>query len=523
MRTLVTTCVFLLGALLVGAACSSDPEPQPYPSCGGDADCECLDDACEPEPDADTTPAADADTGAEPDADAGAEPDADAGTEPDADADPDTSAGADADAAPDPQDPFPGGFIESSASTPNRTPPDFDDLQALLPDRGKFTFPAPYDTTGIRLTNAGDCGGTDCVDYVGYSYWANMNNHVGSDIMYIFLGLDESDGGTGPTLFSYNKITDEVQNLGPLLGGANEAHSGEGWYFSGSEPTKLYTHNGPEMRRWDVLDHTYEVVYDVTDEVGAGHYIWQMSSSKDDEVHAATVRRDSDYAMLGCVVYFEEDDRFEYFSDLGNGMDECQIDKSGRWLLMKEQLDNQDGEDNRIIDLEAGTETHLLDADGAAGHSDNGFGYMVAADNFLDPYAVRLWEFDNDPLVGPLVYENESWSSIGGGPNHIAHGNARADVAPEDQYACGSNASSSTDQARSNEIVCFPLDGSLDTLVVAPVMTDVDASGGGSSSYAKMPKGNIDVTGQYFIWTSNVGGDRLDAFLVKIPSHLLDR
>jgi hypothetical protein len=29
------------------------------------------------------------------------------------------------------------------------------------------------------------------------------------------------------------------------------------------------------------------------------------------------------------------------------------------------------------------------------------------------------------------------------------------------------------------------------------------------------------VTGQYFVWTSNAGGNRLDAFIVKVPSHLL--
>ena len=52
-------------------------------------------------------------------------------------------------------------------------------------------FPAPYNTTGVRLTNATDCaGGADCLWYVGYSYWRNMNNHVGSADMYIFLGTD---------------------------------------------------------------------------------------------------------------------------------------------------------------------------------------------------------------------------------------------------------------------------------------------------------------------------------------------
>jgi hypothetical protein len=81
-----------------------------------------------------------------------------------------------------------------------------------------------------------------------------------------------------------------------------------------------------------------------------------------------------------------------------------------------------------------------------------------------------------------------------------------------------------------DEIVCFPLDstrnadGSLDVLVVGPVMADLDAPGGrdvNNDDYTQLPKGNLDVTGQYFIWTTNMGGNRLDAFLVKVPSQQL--
>ena len=57
-------------------------------------------------------------------------------------------------------------------------------------------------------------------------------------------------------------------------------------------------------------------------------------------------------------------------------------------------------------------------------------------------------------------------------------------------------------------------------LVVAPVMTNLDAAGGGDD-YSKLPKGNLDRTGQYFIWTSNAGGNRLDAFIVKVPVQRL--
>jgi len=75
--------------------------------------------------------------------------------------------------------------------------------------------------------------------------------------------------------------------------------------------------------------------------------------------------------------------------------------------------------------------------------------------------------------------------------------------------------------SRANEILCYRLDGSLDVLVVAPNLTSLDASGGGSDDYAKLPKGNLDVTGEYYIWTGNAGTNRLDAFIVRIPKARL--
>jgi hypothetical protein len=114
---------------------------------------------------------------------------------------------------------------------------------------------------------------------------------------------------------------------------------------------------------------------------------------------------------------------------------------------------------------------------------------------------------------GDLVYQLASWSS---GVGHIAYGNAQSGQPVDQQRACASNASREA-LPRVNEIVCFRLDGSLQTLVVAPNLTDLNAAGGGGDDYSKLPKGNIDVTGEYFIWTANAGTSRLDAFLVRIP------
>jgi hypothetical protein len=120
-----------------------------------------------------------------------------------------------------------------------------------------------------------------------------------------------------------------------------------------------------------------------------------------------------------------------------------------------------------------------------------------------------------------VVHFNKRWDI--NAANHVAHGNATSSLPAGAQYACGSNASRVADMA--DEIVCFSLnpnrnaDGSLDVLVVAQVMTDLDAAGGRDVSgddYSQLPKGNLDVTGRYFIWTSNTGGNRLDAFLADI-------
>src|SRR5206468_6795690 len=129
--------------------------------------------------------------------------------------------------------------------------------------------------------------------------------------------------------------------------------------------------------------------------------------------------------------------------------DECQVDKSGQWLLIKENVDGLYGEDNVIINLQSGATTTFLDQAGAAGHSDNGFGYMVAEDNWNNlPGAVRTWTFGqpfptSEPGTsvlpqGQLVYHTTDWNADIG---HLSHANARSGVPLSQQYACGGGAS----------------------------------------------------------------------------------
>lgn len=428
---------------------------------------------------------------------------------------------------------FPGGFLERDGTHPSRRRLTLAQIQSFVPPRrGKFKFPPPYNTEGIRITVPDDCGGKDCVTYIGYSYWMNINNHVGSDTMLIFLGLDRNKGGSGPTLFSYNKVTDEVKNLGPLFNPASSFswYPAASWYFSASQPTKLYViDDGPKLYKYDVISKSFDTVFDVTGRFGRDKGVTQTHSSGDDRVHSGTLlcknrgctdgthtAKKKDEAM-GCLVYQQSSGAFTYFPRKGE-YDECNLDLSGRWLVIIDG-DPSDGHGNRIIDLQNHTETVLPgQKEGRLGHLDMGDGYAVGANahhRLPNTTAVIKFPPANTKWPGTVVHYNSDWDT--GVANHVSHQNRKTGVPPEDQYACGSNLDN---RKWENEIVCFRLNQSREMLIVAPVMTNPDAPGP-CDDYCKMPKGNLDVTGGYFIWTSNLGGSRMDAFIVKVPAQLL--
>ena len=253
-----------------------------------------------------------------------------------------------------------------------------------------------------------------------------------------------------------------------------------------------------------------------------------MHSSNDDRVHSATLRDGSSYEMLGCVAYREDSPPLARSSRRRATSTSARSTRAAAGCVIKENVDGRNGEDNRIIDLETGAEQVLLDENGAAGHSDIGYGYMVAEDNFnAQPGAVRVWRFDRTCAAAsrPPSAARARWSIScrrgTRGLGHVAHGNSRAGVAARAADGVQQQRQSRRRLPRVNEIVCYRLDGSLNTLVVAPNLTDLNASGGGSDDYWKMPKGNLDVTGEYFIWTANAGSGRLDAFIVRVPTESL--
>jgi hypothetical protein len=214
-------------------------------------------------------------------------------------------------------------------------------------------------------------------------------------------------------------------------------------------------------------------------------------------------------------------------AEFASYFDECQIDKSGRYLLIKANIDNSYDVDGIFMDLETGEYVTMSDQEGAPGHSDNGFGTVIASDNWA-PVDCRFFRYDFKEIIDgavrenlTIVYNTDGWANTAGCPQHLTWTNAKdTNIVPyEHQFLCGSNLADG-EMAKHNEVVCFRPDASLDVLIVAPVLSFANASGGGYY-YNKLPKAVIDKAGDYILWSSNMRSDRIDIFVARVPWHLL--
>lgn len=336
-------------------------------------------------------------------------------------------------------------------------------MSDFLPDKGPFEFPTTG-TRGVRLTNADD----GVVRPVGMTYWPNLSASEGRDWLWLFLSLNDHY-----TLYRIYKsgAVERVKDL-PFIGW------GEFSYFSFRDPDLLFVPQGNRLIAHDVDSDEQYVVFDAP---GA---IRQCHSSADGQVHSMTLDGQPAVHRRGEFMVFEPQGEY----------DECDLDKSGRWFLIKE------GAQNRVIDLESGEESIITDAEGALGHSDMGYGYMVGEEDQTAPGGdFRLWQFPH--WDRGIVYTTGSWDEQ---TRYVSHCNAKpGDAAYQQALFCSIQ----------DEIVLAPLDGSMNRRVICPTLVDMNASGGGPDEYWKKPRAVIDPSGTCCVWTANAGTDRLDAFL----------
>ncbi len=302
-----------------------------------------------------------------------------------------------------------------------------------------------------------------------YPYWSQINNHAGADHCYAFVGRV----GLHPLLLTIRKsdlVVTETRDL-PFAG------TGEGWYFSDTRPHALYILLARSLIRYDVVTDQTETVFTLHPALGAT--LWQAHSSADDQVHSATVKG-QDYEDLGCVV--ARADGTQTFYAAHEGYDECQIDQSGRYLVIKEGLGA-----NQIIDLQTGAEHTIPDMDGAVGHSDCGVGTLIGEDDSSDRWQLVRWELGNLAsgmrvlIRGPVDWRN--------GMGHCAVRGDRVLVSGDDG------------------IYLVDRFGAI-TPIAQPVMAQTD--------YDHQLRACWDATGEFCLWLADPGSGRFDAFLERV-------
>jgi hypothetical protein len=368
----------------------------------------------------------------------------------------------------------------------------------IPPTRGAFLFDPPFNSLGIRLTDPSDGN----ILPRNYSYWPNINAHAGRDRMRVFVGTT-----LGPTWFEIDKCTYAITKQGFVVppGHPLSTHTTEGWYWSERDPDILYVNDDYRLYRlvmphFDLNSNTFRLVADASQLGWLGPVsLRQWHTSGDGRFHSATVKQivPGPWPNTGTVVCDEtrSPNFWLHYPKIGD-LDESQIDRGRDWLMIKENTDGIDDEDNRIISMTTGAEHVILDRAGAGGHSDNGYGYMVAADNWQTLATWRVHYFDSAAVPAGLVVAETPWESQ---IIHVSHCNARPGP-PASQKVVGSGTIP--------DIVTFALDGSKVINHIAPSMS-------AGSDYDNLPKANVDPPGEWAFWTRQAGG-RYDAFMVKL-------
>jgi len=360
-----------------------------------------------------------------------------------------------------------------------------------LPPAGE-TFADPvFGTTILRVTDASDGD----FNANNYSYWPSFNKD--STLLFLITGGK-------PTLYSFDPVLFRTFDKRPLFvvkPVVGSALTAEDAIWSGVEPEVIYGHDGMRLWSYHVSNKKYTLEKDFVRQLGSGN-LHQMSRSIDDNVFAFTIK-DKNYKIVGYAVWRRDTDAVTKF-DATADLDEVQIDKSGRYLVVKTGKSGKGVVRVKIVDLQTNKVEDLIDGspDYAPGHSDNGTGMLIGGDNWQNRFNYRklasphqfhpVIEMGNDWTIGShisLLADDESWMLMS---------TFKANDLP------------STGLFR-DELLLIATDGSKRVRRLAHLHSAY-------REYWDTPRANISRDGKFAVFTSNWGspGHR-DVFVVRIP------
>jgi hypothetical protein len=280
--------------------------------------------------------------------------------------------------------------------------------------------------------------------------------------------------------------------------------------WSSTDPNIIYAHAniGTKLWAYNVSSNTYTLVKDFAGVFGASAtgnsnpYLWQMSKSKDNQTFGFSVRYNDNnsYPYTGYFAWNSATNTFlANNAKPAQGLDEVQIDKSGRYLVVKTDTQGHLNDLRaQILDLQNHTTTNMLDGVNTVGHSDNGTGQLVTSDNWKNSIVLRNLA---NPTVGTtLVSMGNDWTNS----NHISM------LANDESKVLVSYFGGSGSFVGDNRLVWVNTDGSG---TVTPLAYHYSTY----NSYYDSPRADISADGRFVAFTSNWGNSgRDDVFILQI-------
>jgi hypothetical protein len=283
----------------------------------------------------------------------------------------------------------------------------------------------------------------------------------------------------------------------------------EGAIWSGDDPDVLYGLIGLAIYAYHPSSQSFTRVADFSDRFPSGDFLWQLSMSRHDEMFAFSRRRPngkggSDYVGYGAYRHSDNSLVLDQ-SIVNNDLDEVQIDKSGRWLVVKGETKTTKG--FSIRDLQHGGSRKQLGGgppDFAPGHSDNGTSFVSGYNNYQNTIDRR--NFTNPiPILTELRLAND-WSQ----GLHISQ------LGDDESWMLVSLYEVSPIKTPigpfHNEIILVRTDGSGDVVRLLHHHSVY-------KEYWDTPRANVTRDGRFVAFTSNWGGrGRRDLFVARIPN-----
>ncbi len=367
-----------------------------------------------------------------------------------------------------------------------------------LPPAGGVIIDPTFGTSILRVTDEHDGEFLQ----VAYSYWPTFNR----DSTRLFVLRDDS--GLEGVRYRFDPLNFRLLEQAPLFVGPSpdgDWPRTEDAIWSGVNPDVIFCHSRLNLWAYNVATDAYALVRDFSPELGEG-YLSQMSRSIDDDTFACTTlnRR---YRVSGSLAWRRTEDRVFIRPVEPEGLDEVQIDKTGRYLVISTGAQGEGAIQNRVVDLETGLEEELIDGppDYAPGHKDVGHGFCIGHDNWTN--RLRSRKLSDPHQKKPILDFNDDWSQ----DQHVSL------LADNEDWALVSLYEQGLEHVPGlfhDELLMVATDGSQRVRRLAHHRSYVD-------EYWESPRANISRDGRFIAFSSNWGQpQRRDVFILRVPGSL---